>query len=123
MSHLYQLSMTAHAVRTPPEGMDSEIVDLFLALNRLRGVRTMNSCCGHGKERFWIMIDTTPARAMAIRRALRPLPHWTLRKTHFKSPIKLPPFYLLLGPKGAAAYCEAKQIALRLSRMPPAMKH
>lgn len=35
---------------TPPADMDAECVDLCVALNELPGIRTFESCCGHGVD-------------------------------------------------------------------------
>ena len=39
--------------------MDPEVVDLCAALNRLTGVTTVESCCGHGKETYciWFQVE------------------------------------------------------------------
>jgi len=41
-----------------PEGMDAECVDLCSTINKIEGVRTQESCCGHGENPFRIWVDT-----------------------------------------------------------------
>jgi hypothetical protein len=38
----------------PPSDLDKECLDLCVALNRLDGIRTTSSCCGHGKDPYMI---------------------------------------------------------------------
>jgi len=42
----------------PSNIMDKEVINLCDALNKLPGVRTVESCCGHGKQpfRIWIKV-------------------------------------------------------------------
>ena len=40
--------------RMLPAGVDAECVALCNALNRLPGVRTTESCCGHGKSEYHV---------------------------------------------------------------------
>jgi hypothetical protein len=37
---------------SPPLDMDQECVFLCIALNKLPGIKTVSSCCGHGKKPF-----------------------------------------------------------------------
>ena len=43
----------------PPADVDPELLKLLQALNSLPGIRTSNSCCGHGKApmRVWLRAD------------------------------------------------------------------
>lgn len=43
----------------PPADMDPECVELCTAINRLQGVGTYDSCCGHGKAPYmvWVSFD------------------------------------------------------------------
>jgi hypothetical protein len=38
--------------------MDIECIKICNALNKIRGIQTINSCCGHGKHGFWIFFTT-----------------------------------------------------------------
>ena len=42
----------------PPADLDSECVKLCVALNKLPGIKTTGSCCGHYREpyRIWVMV-------------------------------------------------------------------
>lgn len=46
---------------TPPSGMDSEIIDLCVAMNALPGIVTVESCSGHYRDpiRVWFALDYT----------------------------------------------------------------
>jgi hypothetical protein len=39
---------------SPPLDMDQECVFLCIALNKLPGIKTVSSCCGHGIKPFYI---------------------------------------------------------------------
>lgn len=43
----------------PYDDMDKEIVNLCKALNSIDGIETVESCCGHGKEkcRIWFIVN------------------------------------------------------------------
>lgn len=40
----------------PPNVMDKEVINLCKALNKLPGIKTVESCCGHGQHEFRIWI-------------------------------------------------------------------
>ena len=91
-------------------------VGLTLALNAFPGIRTTESCCGHGTRRFWISF-----RAETIE-ALGPL-LWWFRHDHPKhkyngwdvvaraSEDKQETHFFLRGPTGDAGYKEAIDLA------------
>ena len=37
-----------------PTGMDTECIELCRAMNKVPGIRTIESCCGHGKTPYHI---------------------------------------------------------------------
>ena len=41
-------------------GIDPECINLTDAINRIQGLYTTESCCGHGKRRFriWFKVDS-----------------------------------------------------------------
>ena len=39
--------------------MDDECIGLCDALNRIPGIRTLESCCGHGRHGFWVWFTIT----------------------------------------------------------------
>lgn len=45
--------------------MDLECIKICDALNTIRGIETINSCCGHGKHGFWIYFLATSFKALA----------------------------------------------------------
>lgn len=51
----------------PPADIDEECIDICTAINRLPGLFTIESCCGHGETPYWIWFrlrDDTPAGLM-----------------------------------------------------------
>jgi tRNA(Phe) wybutosine-synthesizing methylase Tyw3 len=41
-----------------PDDMDKECINLCNALNSIKGIQTVESCCGHGKHGYWIFFHT-----------------------------------------------------------------
>ena len=41
----------------PPSDMDKECVSICRAMNRVPGIRTVESCCGHGSSDFRVWFD------------------------------------------------------------------
>ena len=54
----------------PPKDMDPECVALCVAINKLPGLRTTESCCGHGKHGFWIWLVADDVASLV------PLNYW-----------------------------------------------
>jgi peptidyl-tRNA hydrolase len=48
----------------PPAGLDPECRLLCVALNRLPGITTWSSCCGHGRDPYRIWFDVTHLAAL-----------------------------------------------------------
>jgi hypothetical protein len=46
--------------------MDPECIKLCSALNELPGVRTFESCCGHGEHGFWVWFEITNPTALGL---------------------------------------------------------
>jgi tRNA(Phe) wybutosine-synthesizing methylase Tyw3 len=42
-----------------PKDIDQELISLLDVINSIPGVRTLFSCCGHGKEEFYIVLAYT----------------------------------------------------------------
>jgi len=92
--------------------IDKECWKLVDAINRLPGLCTIESCCGHGTSFF--MIKVSPRKVVD----LVPLLYY-LDECHntfsgwwceiYTDCAMQPPFYSIVGPKGA--YEEADQIA------------
>lgn len=50
----------------PPDNMDPECVELCKAMNALPGIKTYESCCGHGEYPFWVWFDVTDFEARGL---------------------------------------------------------
>lgn len=102
-----------------PEGLDPECYQLCEAINLLPGIRTIESCCGHGKHPFRIWFETE---------GLEYLPHalyyfawchcgfrgWTViaQTDCAMSPV----MFMIEGPCGEEAYKQANKIASILEK-------
>lgn len=42
-----------------PPRIDPECIKICTALNELPGIRTFESCCGHGEHGFWVWFEVT----------------------------------------------------------------
>lgn len=97
-----------------PEVGDTECQALVNALNTLPGIRTTESCCGHGEHPFWIWTEADDLDS------LRPIAYylavchcgfngWRLVVTTdcAMAPVR----FLVEGPTGAVGYMEADHIA------------
>jgi len=51
---------------------DSAVINLCLAMNKLPGIETLESCCGHGKSPFhiWFTMDTTQVGSVVMSRCM-----------------------------------------------------
>ena len=49
-----------------PKDVDQELISLLDAFNSIPGVRTLFSCCGHGKEKFYIMLAYTSTQTRSL---------------------------------------------------------
>lgn len=49
-----------------PGDVDQELLPLLDLLNSVPGVRTMFSCCGHGRESFYMVLAFTSAQARSL---------------------------------------------------------
>lgn len=46
--------------------MDPECIPLCDALNRIPGIETFESCCGHGRHEFWIWMFAKSVKSLFI---------------------------------------------------------
>lgn len=53
-------------VWVPPSNLDPECIKICTALNELPGIRTFESCCGHGEHGFWIWFEITDPKALGL---------------------------------------------------------
>jgi len=47
-------------------GTDEEMIGLCKAMNCLAGVKTVDSCCGHGDHGPWVFLNVRIARACSF---------------------------------------------------------
>ncbi len=92
--------------------MDKECVNLCKTLNKLQGIKTVSSCCGHGKNEFliWFRADSLenlPRLLYWFDSCHCGFYHWRIiAKTDCgMSPVS----FMIEGPVGA--YNEAEEIA------------
>lgn len=96
--------------------MDRECISLCDALNSIEGVRTYESCCGHGKDNFEIFMKITDWDALFfINRCIdcRYFQHnWTMRTIIGDRPLsyKATTFWLSSESRGERAYQEAMDL-------------
>ena len=88
---------------TLPDDIDAEVVTLCEAMNRLPGIDTTESCCGHGREPFRIFfvaasLEALPPVVEAVDSCHSGVRGWdVIATTHCAmSPVQ----FLLEGPKG-----------------------
>jgi hypothetical protein len=100
-----------------PKDLDKECLSLFFALNRIPGVRTTESCCGHGRSPYhmWMMADS-PDALYAIGRALDRRyygngTNWTLQVTTTDLKERRTQFLLESKVLGRKAYRAADKLA------------
>jgi hypothetical protein len=96
----------------PPKDLDREVRALCIAMNRLPGIKTSESCSGHNKKPFRIWFEVTDFKA----RGLLTLARCTCRRyyaTPFEIKLDHGDFcqvgFLLEGPKGS--FREATKLA------------
>ena len=92
--------------------MDLECIGLCNAINEIQGLRTFESCCGHGAEPYRIWFWAKDIESLAPLLYYIDIWHtsfdgWSV-KTNTDCSMKRPTFYIE-GPVGA--YEEAEQIA------------
>jgi len=97
-----------------PSDIDKECVVLCEAMNKLSGIRTSESCCGHYKTPFHIWFN---ADSLEV---LPPLLYWFdgCHCGYYGWSIRVrtdcgmcPAFFYVEGPIGTQAYMEAEEIA------------
>lgn len=110
-------------IRDQINRLDPECVKLCVALNKLPGIRTTESCCGHGKEKFHIWFDVTDwnARGMILlarltcNRYYEFAQDWMIRLYHGdQNPVS----FLLEGSVGIDGDALADEIMAHIERRP-----
>lgn len=46
--------------------LDEEVKDLVYALNKIDGLKTVSSCCGHGKKPLWVDIQFDNIKSLSL---------------------------------------------------------
>ena len=117
---------------TPPPDLDQECLLLCIAMNKLPGIETTNSCCGHGDQPqrkpqmgephpYWIFFQVKKPEAMLpllfyIQKCHSPLKgKWHVEAYTDCSGDRV--FWMLEGPVGNVAYEDALVIAERLEEI------
>ena len=100
-----------------PGSMDSECIELCNAINLIPGLRTIESCCGHGSSNFLVFLKVDGVLGI---KNLPELLYW-LDPCHVgfrwwckvKTDCAMSPttFYIESEVKGEEAYKQAKEIA------------
>lgn len=101
------------------EDLDGEVRELVLALNRLPGIQTTGSCCGHGKEPYqiWFMVTDPSQRGLLTLSRLMSLNYygfgwnWKIILDHMDVAPQL--IYRLEGP----IQWEEKEVAALVERI------
>lgn len=101
---------------TKIKDLDPEVLDLCVALNKLPGIMTIESCCGHGENpyRIWFVIedddlDKLPAALYYFDRCHCGLPDWKVVVT--TDCAMSPVHFMIEGPTGETAYDGSKKIS------------
>jgi hypothetical protein len=83
------------------ERMDPECVQLCDALNALPGIRTFESCCGHGQHEFcvWFFADQVQS-LLPLEQSINRW-EWTIKASHVDCPTRV--VFLLEGTSDPAA--------------------
>lgn len=97
----------------PPARLDPECLALCVALNKLPGITTFSSCCGHGREPYRIWFDV--ARLAALQPVVLLAADCTRRWQVIASDCLLAPIcFVLEGPPGD--YVGAESLARSIER-------
>lgn len=99
--------------------MDRECIELCEALNQIEGIRTVESCCGHGKSAYCIWLVTDSLGAL-------PLVAWSFDGCHcghygwrvvVQTDCSMAPLvFMIEGPQGIPAYEQSREIAKLIVR-------
>ena len=98
--------------------MDKECIKICDALNKIKGVETLESCCGHGKQPFsvWLKCNNSKQLFPLIRQISHNYAdnnwHCEAELTDMENRPVI--FHLYSDKKGKEAYAEADEIAERI---------
>lgn len=96
-----------------PFDIDKECIPLCTVLNSLKGIKTFESCCGHGKRpfRIWFTaenVNDLTIPAMACYRMYGGCLGWRIEVVHSESPNRTK--FMLEGTSGESAYNDSTKI-------------
>lgn len=102
--------------------MDEPCATLCVALNRVKGIETASSCCGHGEEPFSIWLKAAAIRSLhLISRAIDTrygAPGGWRLEVQSTDLEELPILFQLVSrSKGVNAFVEANRIAARIDEL------
>ena len=98
-------------LRDTHELLDKEVVPLVDAMNAMKGIVTVESCCGHGKDPFYIWFYAESVDTV------RPLFEFVSTRRGWRI-IFQDYIFCLKGPKGERAYRESEQLAAAILNIP-----
>ena len=98
----------------PPSDIDEECVNICRAINSHYGFYTIESCCGHGEDRFAVFAKVHDLAALPFLLAPIKKNGWICEVAMSESH-DTPTFWLRSINKGRVAYDEANTIALELT--------
>lgn len=100
-------------------GIDKECVALCESINKLKGVYTTESCCGHGKTPYHIFFKVLTLEALKslvynIDFTITGLKGWKI--IALTDSAMCPVYFLLEGPIGRPAYFESLTLSKRINK-------
>jgi len=111
MAAVYQRMRANPPWGAAPVLLDKEVVPLVGALNGMKGIVTVESCCGHGKDPFYIWFYAESVDTV------RPLFEFVSTRRGWRI-IFQDYIFCLKGPKGERAYRESEQLAAAILNIP-----
>ena len=103
----------------PPADLDKECLSLCVALNKMPGIRTTESCCGHGQQPYRIFfqpdnLESLPELLYWLDKCHSGKPGWQVRV--YTDCVGEQAFFVIEGPAGAHGACDAEAIAILLEQ-------
>jgi len=107
-------------------GMDAEVRQLVLALNKLPGIQTFESCCGHGEHPYRIWFEAAPNEEEGMDRLLQAVQNgaWPCGERWYLRTIDDQPFCYILTSRdiGPSTYGQSRLLCQHLKEPPFACK-
>ena len=102
------------------DDLDPECRRLCAAMNALPGIRTIESCCGHGEEDYRVFFMAADLqrlmRALQYLDGLYDAPKGWYVRACWNSNAGTTPTFILIGPPSERCFAEADRIAESLER-------